>query len=399
MKNTSFKCNSINIYSVVMAITLTLSVASAQIAKPGYDDKLLFRGVTGVTIGAAVQQWTLSDTGTFRQFSAPISISLPVSNRILFSLTNSGSSSSSDNTTVSGINDTRVSFSYVLPGDKVWLTGGASFPTGKTKLDKEKGELDLSKYISQTAFAFRVPVFGQGFSGNAGLAYATPITRRLVFGIGTSFFYRGAYDPIKLTSDSLSLDYNPGDELSMNIGVDYITYSKIARFSIDLTGTYFLEDQLNGQKIFQSGPRVTLFGVYSIRTGEYNHLLNIRVRYRLQNTYYNSGVSTKYDAAVQTEGQYSISRQLNDWLVGSATGEIKNYSADQIPFAGSIIKTGNAAITSLGFDLLLVVSDIVSPTVSMRYAFGTATIADDAFNEIRYAVSGIEAGLGLKISF
>ncbi|MHB1048981.1 MAG: hypothetical protein ACYC09_02790 [Bacteroidota bacterium] len=388
---TTFKIYSFHICAAVAILLFSTGRSFAQIATPGYDDKLLFRGVTGITMGAVQQQWTIKDTGTFTQRSFPVSVSLPITSRMLFSITNAGAITSSGPATVQGIVDTRVSISYVFPGDKFWFIGGANFPTGKTALSAT--EIGLSKFISQTAFTFKVPTFGQGYGGNIGMAYATPITRRLVFGIGTSFFYRGSFEPIQLTSSSSSLDYDPGDEFSMNAGIDYTTYAKTARMSFDITATLFFDDKLSGEKIFRSGPRAMAFIVYSLRTDEYHHLLNGRVRYRLKNVFYSNGISTEYDAAVHLEGQYSVSRQLNEWLMGTGVLEMKYFTADQVPFGTGIITTGNATIGMVGTDFMFLVSDIFSPTVTLRYGMGNTTIDD-----IQYDVNGFEVGLGLKIS-
>lgn len=389
---TSFKIYSIHIWAAVSLSVLMTGTLFAQIASPGYDDNLLFRGVTGITVGAVRQQWTIKDTGTFTQQSFPVSVSLPISNRMLFSITNSGAITASGSTDVRGIVDTRISVSYVFPGDKFWFIGGANFPTGKTALSPS--EIGLSKFISQTAFTFKVPTFGQGYGGNIGMAYATPITRRLVFGIGTSFFYRGTFEPIALTAGSPALEYDPGDEFSMNVGIDYTTYSKTARISFDITATLFFDDKLSGEKIFRSGPRAMAFAVYSLKTGEYQHVLNGRIRYRLKNTFYSGGQATEYDAAVHVEGQYSLSRPLNEWLLGTGVLEMKYFTADQIPFGTGIVTTGNATLGSGGADFSFLVSDIFTPTVTLRYGMGTTTIDDR-----QYDVNGFEAGLGLKVSF
>lgn len=392
MKNTSYKYCSAHILAFMVGGFVAIQIGSAQIAKPGYDDKLLFKSVTGVSIGAVQQQWTVKDTGTFTQRSAPFSIAFPVTNRMLFTLNNSGAITSSGSMKVQGLVDTRVSLSYVLPGDKFWFTGGLSFPTGKTSLTAS--ELTLSKFISQSAFAYKVPTFGQGYGGNLGVAYATSFTRRLVFGVGTSYFYRGTFEPISLGAGSTALEYNPGDEISVNTGIDYTTYSKSARFSVDITGTIFFVDRLSGRDIFRSGPRVMAFIVYSLRTEDYQHLVNARIRYRLKNTFYNAGIATEYDAAVQYEGQYSLTTQLNPWLMGTGSAEFKYHTADQVPFGTGIVRTGNSTIGSIGTDFLFMVSDVISPTLTLRYAMGRTTIDD-----IAYDVNGFEAGIGLKISF
>ncbi|MBI2427946.1 MAG: hypothetical protein HYV29_03980 [Ignavibacteriales bacterium] len=385
---TSFKLRSLHIWAVLLPGILLLNSLYAQIAKPGYDDKMLFRGATGVTTGAVQQQYTLSGYGTVSQQSAPLSIAVPISNRMLLAVANSAGMTTADTSELQGIADTRISLSYVLPGEKFWIAAGASIPTGKTKLSNT--ELKTSTIISQAALGMKVPVFGQGFGGNVGIAYATAFTRRLVFGVGTSFAYKGSYEPI----EAASITYDAGDEVSVNVGLDFITFSKEARFSFDVSGTYFLEDKLDGKKIFQSGPRAIMFAVYSLKTGAYNHQLSSRVRYRLQNTSITDSVSTKFDAGLQAEGQYSLTHQLNEWLVGSAVLEAKYYTPDQFQLGGQLVESGNAEIGSAGADFVFIVSDILFPTLNIRYSFGNITI-DDSF----YEISGFEIGMGLKISF
>lgn len=385
---TTFKLRALHIGAVFFIGMTAVQVLSAQIAKPGYDDKLLFRGMTGITTGGVQQSYTLQGFGTVSQQSAPFSVAVPITNRMLLMVANSVGSSKADTAELQGIADTRVSLSYVLPGDKFWLAAGASVPTGKTKLTSS--ELLVSTKISQAALALRMPVFGQGFNGNIGLAYATAFTRRLVFGLGTSYAFKGEYEPI----DASSIKYNPGDEISANMGIDFITYSKEARLSLDISGTYFLEDQLNDAKIFQSGPRAIIFAVYSLKMGDFNHQLSTRIRYRSQNTSITDSSSTKYDAGIQAEGQYTLTHQLNEWLIASAVGEVKYYTPDQLVISGQLVESGNAEIGSVGADFLFIFSDIITPTLSLRYMQGNITI-DDQF----YDLSGFEAGVGLKISF
>ena len=385
---TSFKVHSLHIWATVFTGIILLNSMQAQIAKPGYDDKMLFRGATGITTGAVQQSYTLTGYGTVSQQSAPLSIAVPLSIRMLLAVANTVGMAKADTSELQGIADTRISLSYVLPGDKFWLAAGASIPTGKTKLSN--AELETSTKISQAALGMKVPVFGQGFNGNVGIAYATAFTRRLVFGIGTSFSYKGSYEPI----EAASIKYDAGDEISANIGLDFITYSKLARFSFDISGTYFLEDKLDGTKIFQSGPRAIIVAVYSLKTGEYNHQVSTRIRYRQQNSSITDSSTTKFDAGLQAEGQYSLTYQLNEWLIGSGVVEMKYYTPDQFLLGGQLIKSGNAEIVSIGADFAFLVSDIIAPTMNIRYSIGNITI-DDVF----YDINGFEIGVGLKVSF
>lgn len=384
LKNRTFHICAVLLFGVM----LSLFPVQAQIAKPGYEDKLLFRGITGVTLGGNQTLWQLKGFRTINQQTAPISFAVPLSNRILLSAANYGAITSSDTTKVQGLADTRVSLSYVLPGDRFWLTAGASIPTGKTKLETD--ELAMMSIMSQNAFGYKVPVFGQGFNMNFGIAYATPLTRRLVMGVGTSYIFRGSYEPISNSSTK----YDAGDEVTSNIGIDYIAYSKTSRFSLDASFSYFFEDKLNSEKKFQSGSRIMLFGVYSLKAEKLNHQISTRVRYRLQNTSFNDSSSIKYNAGTQLDGQYTLSSQLNSWSTGVAVVGIKLYSADQLPIGQDIVETGKAQIISVGGDLLFHFSEILTPTLSLRYSTGDITLEDE-----EYDVSGFEIGLGLKVSF
>jgi len=388
MNNTTFQRRSFHIWIVLVCGAVVWNILVAQIANPGYNDKSLFRGAAGITTGAVQQSYTLNKYGTVAQQSAPLSIAIPLANRMLFTIASSAGMSKADTSKLQGIADTRVSLSYALPGDKFWMTIGASLPTGKTKLTSS--ELETSTKISQTALGLRIPIFGQGLNVNGGVAYASALTRRLVFGLGLSYAYRGNYEPINTTT----ISYDPGEEISVNVGIDFITYSKVARLSVDLSTAYSFEDRLNDKKIFHAGPRAIFLGVYSLKTGTFTHQLTARVRYRQQNTYITDSVSTTYDAGVQVEGQYSLTHQLNEWLVASAVGEVKYYTPDQLLISGQLVESGNAEIGSVGGDLLFLVSDVVSPTLGVRYAIGNITIDD-----ISYELTGFEVNIGLRVSF
>lgn len=399
MINTSLMVRSLHISGIIFIICiLFFDTTYAQFDQPG-NDKSMFRGVSGVTMGVIHQQWTLQDSGTISQQSAPLSVSVPLGDRFLLSVTNSGVMTKFDTTEVSSLVDTRLSLSYVLPGDKIWLTGGVSIPTGKTNLNAS--QLTVASFISQTAFAYHVPTFGQGFNGNLALVYAGTITRRMVVGIGASYYFKGKYEPIEAVQ---KIEYDAGDELSVNLGYDFITYSKAARISLDLTATYFLKDKITDNSgtrtIFQLGQRVIGLLAYSLRTENLNHLAQLRVRYRLPSTSYSTD-TTEYNASTQFEGQYSLSYPVNEWLLGSAIVELKSYTPEQTLVSGIVVETGKAQITSFGFDATFLFSEIIVPTFSFRYSTGEITLeANNAIGKSKvHDVSGLLVGLGIRVSF
>jgi hypothetical protein len=378
MINTSFKLHNLHI-----------SVEKAS-------DKSIFRGASGVTFGAVHQEWQLKDSlgekiGTIKQQSAPVTVSVPLANRLLLTVTNSGVSSHYSTLNSMNIIDTRVGFSFVFPGEKFWFTGSVSVPTGKTKLSTE--DLELTNKLSQTAFGYKVPTFGQGLSGNASLVYAGSLTRRMVLGFGLSYFYKGSYNPVAVSTSK----YDPGDEISLNMGFDYITYSKDARISLDVTSTYFFDDALidasKTEGAFRSGPRVIGTVIYSLKTGAVQHTALLRTRYRLPNTYILNN-SAKSDASLQVEGQYAFGTMLNTWCYASIVGEGKYYTPDQIVLSSSVVETGNAAIGAAGADLTVVSWGWIQPTLGARYAMGNLTISG-----ADYDVNGIDASLTVRVAF
>ena len=94
------------------------------------------------------------------------------------------------------------------------------------------------------------------------------------------------------------------------------------------------------------------------------------------------------------EGLYSLSYPLYPWLLGAAVGEVKVFTADQIPVGGIPVETGKAQIGTAGFDATFLFSDIIYPTLNLRYSAGNVTLE----NKVK-DVQGIEAGVMIRIVF
>ncbi len=400
MINTTFKLRTSHIYIVNLVICLLLFDNLSAQSVEQVNDKSIFRGAGSVVLGAVTQQWDLKGLGTISQQSFPISITIPLANRMLVSINTTGMSTSTSglstsrgshvDSSISSVVDTRFSLSYVLPGDKFWLTGGLNLPTGKTKLDSI--EIRMMSLVSQPAFNFKTPTFGQGFNGNLGIVYAGTITRRLVLGIGASYNFKSEYEPVDLGGNR-NPQYDPGDEVSTNLAFNYISYSKAARFSMDITSTYFFEDKIDDVEKYQSGLKVNGILSYSLNVEKNSHLLQTRIRYHLPNKVLGA-VNTEYQASTQFEALYSFTTFVNTWLKGTLIGEYKSYTADQTVVSLKIVETGKAGIISFGGDAGFIFSDFIYPTVSIRYSSGAFV-----YEGASYDVSGIEAGIGIKISF
>ena len=362
----------------------------AQSAGPTYDERLLFQGMTGITVGVSQQAWNLKDEGNVVEQSAPTMLSLPLSNRILFSVANSPAISKLDTMTLQGIADTRVAFSYVVPGDKLWINGGVSLPTGVTKLTES--ELSIAALISETSLDYNVPVFGQGTNANLGFAYAYPLQRRLIVGFGASYVYKGAFQPASI--EGFSQKYQPGDEISLNTGLDYTSFSKLSRFSADVTVTNYFPDKVGGQNFIQSGLRFMTLAVYSVKWGPLTHRLQVRTRLRTQSEIFSSGVGEKFKSSQHYEAQYTAMWAPKEWCSLSVLGEGKLHTGDQIPFGVGIFETGKAQLVSAGVEAGFSMTSWFGIAFNAKYGTGSVVI-----NNVTQTVTGTEFGARGRLQF
>ena len=375
---------------ILALIAFWAQLLNAQLRGPKYDERLLFRGMTGIAVGGEQQSWKLDSGEKVVQQSAPVTISLPLSNRILITMTNSAGISKLDTMKLQGIGDTRVGFSYVVPGDKVWINGGVNVPTGITKLTAS--QLRVATILSQTAFGYRMPVYGQGINGNFGFAYAYTPRRRLVVGFGASYLYKGEYQPSSIGGSTDK--YDPGDEISLNAGLDYTTFSKSERFSADATVTNYLPDKVNGQNFIQSGLRVMTMMIYSLKWGPTSHMIHVRMRLRTQSQIFSADSTQKFKSSQHYEFQYSASWFAMPWCTLSGIAEGKVYTGDQIPIGLGIFETGKAQIVSVGADAGIALFS--SFTISLNAKYGTGSVVID---NIKNSVTGLEFGGGARFQF
>jgi hypothetical protein len=138
---------------------------------------------------------------------------------------------------------------YYLEDKNVLLSLGGGLPTGKKELSLE--EFATSVMVSQSAFNFQVPIFGQGFNLSPGFTWANPLNEKTVLGLGASYQLKGAYLPIK----GMSENYDPGDEILMTGGLDY-QISDVEALSFDLTVNLYGKDKVGDLEVYKSGTKI-----------------------------------------------------------------------------------------------------------------------------------------------
>ena len=377
---------------------------NSQLRGLKYDDKLLFQGMSGINLSLYSQSWNITDFGKISQTSVPINLTIPITNRIIFSVINSPviTTRKSDATPlreavdekIQNLSDTRLSLSYVLPGDKTWINSNFSLPTGLTKLNPT--QFEIARVISQSGFNFRVPVFGQGTNGTIGVTNARVVNRRLTFGYGVSLGYKSKFSPYVVTKETLKTEsiYDPGEDISANFGADYTSQSKKIKYSGDVTITETIADKFNGKNSFKSGTRLNLFLVYQFKEDEIIHFAQIRARIKSKNKIFTDSITLSQKSSQQLEIQYNFRWIPSAWLSLSSFVDLKIHNGDQIPFGEIVYEIGRARVGSIGAEIGLVPFRSGGINFGAKYNIGNISIEEKYFK-----ATGLEFSINSKFLF
>jgi len=146
------------------------------------------------------------------------------------------------------------------------VTLGFNIPTGTAQHDSE--EALVSSVMSTELFAFREATWGRGFAVTSSVAVARTFNG---FGLGlaASYSLRGKFNPrtdvAGTPGDESSLEYQPGSERRMRLGVD----RNFGNSTMTLGATFinYSDDKADDRNLFQAGNRFRLDGTYAFRMG------------------------------------------------------------------------------------------------------------------------------------
>ncbi len=250
----------------ILPLVLLVGIASRYAeAQPAAEEALELtsqRRLIDVSAVAVYQSYDDHDLNV-SQFSIPISVSIPIGRATTLSLRASRASvTSSEITDLSGATDPQVVLAYARSAGagSVVFSLGINLPAGKQELTTE--EFQTAAFLSQTAFDYRVPSYGQGLGLSPSLVWAIPIGSNAVIGLGGTYNYRGSYKPI----DTLEDDYTPGDEVLVTGGFD-ARLGPTSALSLDVTYTLYSTDKLGEQEVFEAGAKTTLTALYRYLNG------------------------------------------------------------------------------------------------------------------------------------
>ena len=352
-------------------------------------DKLLY--LTSNKIGLTVQYQSLSiGNEKLSQIAFPVSLTIPVSNRITVNLYNGSALTKQENVDINGIGETRLGIRYIFPGEKLMVRGLFGLPSGKTKLNDD--QFMLSQLLSLNPLDYMVSYYGQGFNSNISLAYALPISRALVLGLGAAYNYRGTFTPREA---DVGGEFDPGDEISADVGLDF-KLSESVKINFDVLYTVYSKDKLDAVDIFQLGNKISIYTGINLRAFGVNHNLFAINRIRANNRSFSeenqADLTTGSQVDISYYGLVPLSPMFS--LILKAGG--KFYKDSEQMIGGSLFRTGEASIIGFGGGLKLNPSDYVVLELNAEYKTGNIKLP---LTSSKDDVSGISTGLGFIFRF
>jgi hypothetical protein len=351
----------------VLAVLAAAGETAAQEAR----DRLFRDAVLGS--GAYYQTWSHDEKADVSELSIPLIVIWPVSKKLsLDAVSGSGFASlADDGGSLNGLIDTKVRASYILGDERALLTLGVNTPTGKTGLTGEQRAVSSS--LAQGALNFRTANFGQGLDINVGLAVAGKVGE-LVVGAGAGYLLKGEFTP-----RDQGVEYKPGSELSLTVGLDRKVMDGDGVLTLDAVYTLYGDDEQEGEATFTSGNKLVLQGMGSFKMGGMNLRAHFTERLRGNSTRYVNGLASAFGNGNQLETGLQVMSGGRGKVELRVQADLKAYSANDFG-------KGKASLFSAGPGLRLRLGPGRSIDINVKY--GTGKLDDES-------VSGIEAGGGI----
>ncbi len=334
-----------------------------------------------VSLGVSYQRWANeADDEPIQQVVAPLNLFLKLQDNVYLNISNSPASTSYSDISISGVSDTWVRATYIMPNNFLMFNVGIGAPTGKTQLTDT--ESFVTQFLSESAFQFRLPSHGQGMSMRGGIAMALPYQDNFIFGLGANYTYKTQYKPIE--TDSLG-EYLPGNEVSIFAGVDALL-GENAKLKADIVYSIYGTDEYDGEKIYSSGNKILAIISYQGLIAEKNVYLSLRVRQKGRNEFWSPSGNApdsfmKNGSQIEFNGMSELYKK--DALILHALVDARIYSKNENQLR-------DANIFGLGAGSGYELSENTLLQLNLKYLTGTYQ---------SNAVSGLDVNAGLKYQF
>jgi len=234
-----------------------IAVSTILICQPLEGQVVFGQPPTG-EIKFIFQNWTLDDAEgektKLSQWVVPISAYIPISDNWELTMTSSTAGSSVDpgggsESSLSGLNDTRLMAYRSFMDDRILLGAGINLPTGKKALDSS--EVGVIGLLTESFLNMPIKNYGEGFGLNleGGYVYNLDI---YTFGAGLGYIIKGSFEPLEGTAD-----YKPGNHL--RLGAFASLRKDRFRGTISLVYNLFARDKLGDTPVFKDGNMVDIW--------------------------------------------------------------------------------------------------------------------------------------------
>jgi hypothetical protein len=215
------------------------------------------------------QMWRIQGAvNAVTQVAFPFTLYVPFSDKLSMTVNHVPAYAKWGEYSLKGLSDTWVQGTYLAGSEKWMLNLGMGLPTGKTRLNNTEMLLTQTM-LTRNIYAFRLPVYGQGFCVKAGGAAAYPVTPQFILGVGGQVLMHTAYHPMSYSYTygaagqnvvkQSDIRYKPGNELTVQLGLDYRA-GENTKFMLDGIVTQYGRDVLDGNEIYGSGHKVLVIG-------------------------------------------------------------------------------------------------------------------------------------------
>ncbi len=338
-----------------------------------------------VTVGAGVDRWSW-DEDDVTEVGTTATLGLELTPTVTLEAVTGFSDVSTDiGPGISGLTDTQLRITAV-PRPGAMLRLGVNGPTGQSEFDGE--DLSAILYLTDRLMSMPTRAIGRGVDVDLSAAYAVQLGSAALGG-GIGYLVRGTLTPFADGGE-----YDPGDRLSLALGLDLGSHAWLVRQNLRVAT--FTEDVYDDEPLVESGTRVE-YALRGVRRAvgrdlwaafQYRDFGEAEARSdSLDDASFNTG--SQGDVKVSIGADLTLSPR---WRLNLSTGLRFLSENAQGSEGGNRFDIGADASTRLRPDLVVSFGAGIG-SASVDAASSTLGVADDA------SLTGLRASLRVRREF
>ncbi|HUF10588.1 MAG TPA: hypothetical protein VMO47_14810 [Rhodothermales bacterium] len=330
------------------------------------------------------QSWDIDEgatSTTVTQVFAPISVFLPIADRLEARVSSAYVSMSrdtdfSDSESVSGLADLKLQVNGSFLQRRLILGLVANLPSGQGELTGL--EQDIVYDFVSPDLSVRTNRLGEGFNIGGTVSFANALSESVTLGIGASVLSRGSYDT-SLPGTSRPISLSPGLESRAGATLDIL--SGVSAFRLSSTLAMYGTEQVNDVDNYQIGQEITFAADYTVayQAGRGRLSVGVLEMLRFDNSIRSNG---SFDTEeVSSNGNYLVLHASNDY--GVSPKLVLTVSALGRLVGANEFDAGDATVIESGLAATLTPTSNVAITLGGRLVKGSGTGFSGRDREIR----------------